>query len=50
MKKRYIVPDIEIIEFEITDIITHSLATGTSSGDDNETEFPWGTLPNVFGG
>ena len=31
MKKQYVAPEIEIVEFEIKDIITHSLAT--SEGD-----------------
>ena len=33
MKKQYVAPDFEIIEFEIADIITHSIATGDGNND-----------------
>lgn len=39
MKKQYVAPEIEIIEFDVTDIITHSLATDDS---DNATSYPFG--------
>lgn len=38
MKKQYVAPEIEKIEFEIQDIITHSLATGEG---DTGGRVPW---------
>lgn len=32
MKKQYVAPEIEIIKFEVNDIITHSLATSNGEG------------------
>lgn len=42
MKKQYVAPEIEIIKFDVTDIITHSLATG--NGDNNSGgKYPFGS-------
>lgn len=38
MKKQYVAPEVEILIFEMQDIITQSLATGSG---DNESEWPW---------
>lgn len=45
MKKQYVAPEIEIVEFDIKDIITNSLATGEG---DNGGFFPddWYAIPN----
>ncbi|MBO5870471.1 MAG: hypothetical protein J6Q89_06950 [Clostridia bacterium] len=40
MKKEYIVPNIEIVQFEISDIITHSLAMGDDSSGNNDVSVP----------
>lgn len=40
MKKEYVVPDIKIVEFEIKDIITHSLAMGDDSRGQNDVSAP----------
>ena len=39
MKRKYITPDIEIIEFELNDIITHSMAMGDDESGNNDTSF-----------
>ncbi len=41
MKKHYVKPELNIIDFDLEDIITHSLAQG---GGDNEVTVPdeWG--------
>ena len=41
MKKQYVAPEVEIVIFEMQDIITHSLATG---GGANESSWPWGDI------
>ena len=41
MKKQYVAPEVEIVIFEMQDIITHSLATG---GGANESSWPWKDL------
>lgn len=46
MKKQYVAPEIEIIEFDVTDIITHSLATDNG---DNATSYPFGNKGNKKG-
>ena len=48
MKKQYTSPVIDIVEFEINDIITESLALGDDSSDGNDLSFPdsWGTWYN----
>lgn len=45
MKKQYVAPEVEILIFEMQDIITQSLATGSG---DNESEWP-GTWPTYNG-
>ena len=44
MKKEYVVPNLQIVEFEINDIITHSLAMGDDSSGNNDISVPgsWG--------
>ena len=48
MKKEYIVPNIDIVQFEISDIITHSLAMGDDSSGNNDISVPdgWGIWAN----
>ena len=48
MKKQYTSPVIDIVEFEINDIITESLALGDDSSGGNDLSFPddWGTWYN----
>ncbi len=36
MKKGYLVPEVTVVEFEIEDIITHSIATGDESSNRND--------------
>lgn len=44
MKKGYILPEVTVVEFEIEDIITHSLATGDESSNRNDVSWDdaWG--------
>lgn len=39
MKRKYVVPDIEVVEFELNDIITHSMAMGDDENGNNDTSF-----------
>lgn len=38
MKKQYFAPELDTVLFDINDIITHSLATGHPSGNDNDND------------
>ena len=44
MKKGYLAPEVTVVEFEIEDIITHSLATGDDSSGRNDTSFNEGWM------
>ena len=46
MKKEYVVPNLEVVQFEIDDIITHSLAMGDDSSGNNDIFVPggWGGI------
>ncbi len=41
MKKQYVAPEVEIVIFEMQDIITHSLASG---GGKNDELWPWADI------
>ncbi len=50
MKKIYVIPDIELVEFEIVDIITHSVATGDDSGGRGDESYDDGDFGGIFNG
>lgn len=50
MKKEYVVPEINIVEFEINDIITHSLAMGDDSRGNNDVSAPGTWFNGTNGG
>lgn len=50
MKKGYVLPEINVVEFEIEDIITHSIATGDESSNRNDESWndAWGNGWNFY--
>lgn len=50
MKKGYVLPEINVVEFEIEDIITHSIATGDESSNRNDESWDdtWGDGWNFY--